>query len=104
MEHQQPGAKRPQQAIQEPLDKPRIEEAAKCLFAILLELELSEAEAVAAITMTLAMRCAYASKDLEDLTQKISTAESLFAKYARANLSSAMSVIIAKGNDLKGAH
>jgi len=56
---------------------------------------------VASLTMTLAMRCAYASRNLEDLMGKIDKAQNLFGHYARANLSSAMSVILAKNADLE---
>lgn len=86
------------------VNKAKVEQSSKELFAVLLQNELSEAEAVAALTMTLAIRCAYASRDLEDLTRKIDRAQELFGHYARANLSSAMSVILAKQEDIQRSH
>lgn len=90
------------EAISREVSRHKVEKTSKELFSILLQNELLEAEAVAALTMTLAIRVAYNSTSLEDLTQKIDKAQELFGSYARANLSSAMSVILAKQQDLNG--
>lgn len=79
-----------------------MEQAAKELFTCLLQNELSEAEAVASITQALTMRLAYASKDIEELEQKLGKFPQIFLHYARANLSAAQSAILSKQEVLKG--
>lgn len=85
------------------LDKKKVEATSGQLFSCLLQNNLTEAEVVSSITMALAMRVAYDSNSLEELMEKIDKAQELFGNYARANLSTAMSVIIARQESEKGA-
>lgn len=84
-------------------NRQKIEKTSGQLFSCLLQNDLTEAEVVSSITMALAMRVAYDSNSLEELISKIDKAQELFGNYARANLSTAMSVIIARQESEKGA-
>lgn len=85
-------------------NKQLMEKASKELFAVLLSNELSEAESVSALTMTLAMRLAYAAKDVLDLEDKMMKFPRIFENYMRINLSNAQSSILQKQADIEGRH
>lgn len=68
------------------MDKKKVESAAKRLFTLLLEEELTEAETVAALAMGSTMRLAYQCKTFEELNQKVQKLGEIFKGYAVANL------------------
>ena len=81
------------------MDKAKIQTVARELFRLMLEAELSEAEAVAAIVMGSTMRLAYDSTSLEDLKLKLSKLTPLFERYAELNLEAYAEAIKVKQNE-----
>jgi len=88
----------------QPPQKEKVDQAAQELFTCLLSNNLTEAESVAAIAMALAIRVAYASKDLEEVELKLGKFPQIFQHYCRANLSSIQSTILMRDEAQKGMH
>ena len=92
------------EAITDFVNREKMEKAAEALFSTMLEHELSEAECVSTIALVLCMRLAYASRDIDQLLAKLETFPGIFLHYARANLSTAQSAILAKEAAIKEMH
>ncbi len=84
------------------MDQAKVENASRDLFHVLIEKELSEAEVVSAVSMTLAMRLAYSSTTIEELEGKLTKFPEIFLRYARLNLQAAQSAMLQKAESLKG--
>lgn len=67
------------------MDQPKIDAAAKELFTLLLDHELSEAEAVSAIAIASTMRLAYKANSFAELKLKVQKLGTIFSRYAEAN-------------------
>lgn len=67
-------------------DKIKVEAAARRIFTLLLEEDLTEAETVAALAMGSTMRLAYDSKTFDELNQKVQKLGDIFKSYAAANI------------------
>ncbi len=87
-----------------PVDQTKVENAARDLFKCLIEKELSEAEVVSTVAMTLAMRLAYSSQTIEDLEVKLKKFPEIFTHYARLNLQAAQSAMLQKAEQVKELH
>lgn len=86
------------------MDQAKVENAARDLFHCLIEKELSEAEVVSTVAMTLAMRLAYSSQTIEELEQKLYKFPDIFIRYARLNLQAAQAAMLQKAEASKELH
>ncbi len=90
--------------IPEAISQFQVEKAARECFHCLIENNLSEAEVVSTVAMTLAMRLAYSSQTIEDLEVKLKKFPEIFTHYARLNLQAAQNAMLQKAEQVKDLH
>ncbi len=82
----------------------KAERLAQSIFSLMLESELNEAEAAYGAISAICMRCAVASRTVEQLLEKLENLPGITETYAKANLSGLMSAMISKEEALRASN